>query len=115
MVAVVGELRAEVEGLGRGYRGQRYPAGLRARLVVAAREMRDAGASWFRIQKSLGVRSVTLRRWCGEASSAVAKARTPLVPVQVVELGTVSVVSPSGWRVEGLSVCDAVSLLRAVS
>jgi hypothetical protein len=50
--------------------------------------------------------------------SAEARATRALVPVEVIaepsSERTVSVVSPSGFRIEGLSLLEATTLLRAV-
>ena len=102
------ELKAEVGGVERRYRGARYPDGVRERLVAFAREQRDAGVGWHRIGAAVGVRGETLRRWCSGRPSG------RLVPVHVVGQPAVTLVSPTGWRVEGLSLTDAATLLRAL-
>lgn len=56
----------------------------------------------------LGVAPGTVLRWSNERVRA-------MVPVRVVPDATaerVAVVSPSGFRIEGLSLVDAVRLLR---
>lgn len=105
----VAAVRAEVAALGRRYSGQRYPAELRERIIELARAMRGDGAGWDRIGAEVGVRGETLRRWCG------VKRAERMVPVHVVaDQSAVAVVSPSGWRIEGLSLADAAALLRAM-
>ena len=106
-----GLLRRELSRVETG-RGKRYPMELRERVVVFARRRREAGASWELIKAELGQKFDTVRRWCDEPRSARA-----LVPVRVVALKparVVSVVSPTGFRVDGLSLTEAAALLREV-
>jgi hypothetical protein len=112
MVTDAEALRAEALGFGARGRGQRYPVEFRRRVVAVAVALRGRGLSWARIASEVGVRTETLRRWCevGAASSGRA-----LVPVQVLGSAGLAVVSPAGWRVEGLSLSDASALLRALS
>ncbi len=92
-------------------RGRRYPAELRARVVTWARGRRAAGASWEEIKLELGQQFDTVRRWCVEAGETKA-----LVPVRVVAprvpVRTLSVVSPGGFRIDGLTPGEAAALLR---
>ena len=105
-------LRAEVLGLGPRGRGQRYPVEFRRRAAGVALAMRSGGASWRRIASEVGVRAETLRRWCDGGEPGAARS---LIPVQVVGSTALAVISPGGWRVEGLSLSDASALLRALS
>ena len=65
------------------------------------------------IASKLGLAPGTVLKW-----SAGAKSARALVPVEVVDERrgerTISVVSPSGFRVEGLSLLEAAALLRAL-
>lgn len=67
--------------------------------------------SWEEIKRELGQRSDTVRRWCVEGGSAKA-----LVPVRVIAPGAparvFSVVSPAGFRIDGLTPSEAAALLR---
>lgn len=107
-------LKREIGRLERG-RGRRYPAALRERIARYARSRHDEGASWATIGEELSVPWETLRRW-----SRGARSSTAMVPVEVVqptvaaEAG-VAIVSPTGWRLEGLEVRKAVAVLRALS
>jgi len=116
LVAMTSELRAEIRALGPRTRGQRYPVELRRRIASAAHAFRADGLSWQRIGEAFGIWPVTLRRWCDSGIGSAASVAAPLVAVQVVgDRGEVSVVSPQGWRIEGLSLSDAASLLRSLS
>jgi hypothetical protein len=106
-------LRGEFAARERG-RGKPYPAALRERATRWARRQADSGASLRAIATTLGVHGESVRRWLQSGADAAAT----LVPVEVVagpaEAGTVVVVSPAGFRVEGLSVAAAAALLREV-
>jgi hypothetical protein len=70
--------------------------------------------------KELGVDFETLRRWVrnAEGEPQPAGPRSELVAVQVVDeraTRSVSVISPGGFRVDGLSLAEAVAMLRALS
>lgn len=92
-------------------RGRRYPSELRCRVVAWARKRHAAGATWEEIKGELGQRFDTVRRWCVDGSETKA-----LVPVRVVETRvssrSLSVVSPAGFRIDGLSAGEAAALLR---
>jgi hypothetical protein len=94
-------------------RGRRYPAELRARVVSWANGRRAAGASWEEIKRELGQRFDTVRRWCLDGRETKA-----LVPVHVLATKApsraLSVVSPSGFRIDGLTPSEAAALLREI-
>jgi len=107
-------LRSELARVEKG-RGKRYPAELQGRVVAWAKGRRAAGASWQQIKRELGQKFDTVRRWCQPCAPSRTRA---LVPVQIISeqpaARSVSVVSPSGFRVEGLTVSEAAALLRAI-
>jgi transposase-like protein len=106
----VAALRRELGRVARG-RGTRYPTELRERVVAWALAQRRAGASWRKIKRELGQKFDTIRQWCRGSEGSRA-----LLPVRVVAERAperrVSVVSPSGFRVEALSLMEAAALLR---
>lgn len=80
-----------------------------------AQTRRADGAGWKEIATELGLRFETVRRWCMSAGSGL-----PLKRVEVLEdIGVsgsgLSVVCPSGHRLEGLTVGDAIAVLRALA
>jgi hypothetical protein len=96
-------------------RGKRYPSSVRREVVRYAQCRRDEGASWYAIADELGLCDETPRRWC---SAAAAKSGgSKIAPVEVVaserDTGVV-IVSPSGFRLEGLDVSSAVAALKAL-
>ena len=108
-------LRRELSRLEAG-RGRRYPQELRTRVVAWASRRHRAGASWQDIKKELGLQWDSVRRWCQlETKSKPVRA---LVPVRVVPTRAaerlVSVSSPAGFRIEGLTLDEAAELLRAL-
>jgi transposase-like protein len=95
-------------------RGKRYEPALKARIIEFARSRRDQGASWMQIADEIGLGFETLRRWCIAEEPRSSRA---MVPVQVVAEPsdrTVRIVSASGYRIEGLTLQEAVSVLRAL-
>lgn len=77
---------------------------------------RAAGASWQQVKRELGQQFDTVRRWCTAETAAPTRA---LVPVRIVRdepaVRAVAVVSPTGFRVEGLTLSEAAALLRELA
>lgn len=96
-------------------RGKRYPADLKRRVTAYALRQRDAGATYEVIADTLGLAFETVRRWCMTASGGDERAPM-LVPVEVVAeaRSPVAIISPSGYRLEGLEPAEAVAALRAL-
>jgi hypothetical protein len=94
------------------HRGARIPTRVRADLIAHAQAWRAAGASMRTIAAALGVAPESIRRWTHPP-------RVPraLVPVQVVAgrsaagATPLTLVSPCGFRVEGLGFADVGALL----
>lgn len=97
-------------------RGKRFPSDIRGRTVEWAREQRQLGRSWVQIARELGVGLDTVRRWCTEKKAA--PTGRSLLPVRVVQQPAESkhlvVVSPAGFRVEGVTLAEVATLLRAL-
>jgi len=109
------ELKRKIGRLERG-RGRRYATELRDRIARYVAVRRDFGLSWDSLSAELGIPAETMRRWLQPTDAGDARA---LVPVEVVDSAaeprTVAVVSPTGWRLEGLEVAEAVAVLKALS
>ena len=74
-----------------------------------------AGAGWTDLGTTLGISNTTAKAW----ALAAAKQANSLVPVLIEEEPTLPapspiLVSPSGYRVEGLSIDDIAQLLRTL-
>jgi hypothetical protein len=107
------KLRRELDGV-KGRRGPCFPRDLKARTAAWIAERRAAGATVAELAAALGLASGTVLRW----SAPTTQRSRALVPVEIVAepiaASSMSVVSPSGFRIEGLSFADAVALLKAL-
>jgi hypothetical protein len=111
------DLRRELSRIDRG-RGRRYPGALRERVARWAGSRRQRGARWRQVSSELGISAESLRRW---ASIAVPRA-SALVPVEVVaDAGEgptagrlLRMITRAGHRLEGLSIADAIEILRVL-
>jgi transposase len=96
-----------------GRRGPCFPAELKQRVSRWLESQRAAGAMVADLALELGLSTGTVLKW-----SAGAKRSRALVPVEIVPSVraecSVSIVSPSGFRVEGLLLVETAELLRAL-
>ena len=104
------------ENQGRQRTGWRYSPDLRALGTEYCRSQRRAGRPFREIAEDLGISTLTLSRWHDESSSAGFR------PVEVIadsEIGdpaeemSLSVLTPGGLRIEGLSWPQVLELARA--
>jgi len=96
--------------------GLRYPPALRAQISAWVAAQRAGGAWWCDVARLIGIPESTLVRW--STVSGVGAAPIALRPVVVVDapaLGTVTLVAPSGLRIEGVSVDAAIAILRGLT
>ncbi len=110
-------LRRVLAGLERG-RGKRVPAALKQRVARYARARHAAGVGYRELGEQLGLSPETTRRWCAAADRGRkrASAKRGLVAVELVPgHGRAVLVSPGGYRVEGLDLQQLATLLRALS
>ena len=98
-------------------RGKRYPAELQRRIVAWAGRAIGRGARARELARRLGVHRGTLQVWLDDAAATRALvpvevvADTIAVPLTSAATRTVSVISPSGFHVDGLSLDEAATLL----
>jgi len=100
-------LRRELDRIGTR-RGRCVPRALKARATAWIREQRAKGRRVAELAAELGVAAGTILRWSDGGVQAI-------VPVRVVpdeSPSRVAVVSPSGFRIEGLALADAVRILQ---
>jgi hypothetical protein len=98
-------LQAELARLPDG-NGRRFPATARREIARLAQELRREGKSWREAAATLGVTMESVRRFCQEEPAGFAR-------VEVIDAEAKAVlVSPSGYRVEGLSVAALAELLE---
>jgi hypothetical protein len=103
---------------GRPGRGVRYREDLQQEAMTLARTGMLEGKSLGRMAEELGIGPATLTRWLGRGGAG-----EPFRPVEVQrqeveqepgEASSLVVVTPSGWRIEGLRLADIPALLRAL-
>ena len=111
-------LREAIAGLGR-HRTQPLPQALHAEVERYAALRRRAGASWRTIAESVGVSASSLQRWGARERSSAVRAGLRRVRVrreeaagQAIASATLVLISPAGFRLEGLGVAQALELLR---
>jgi len=105
------KLRAALAGRESG-RGRRFSRELRREISGVVRRLRDEGTSWSGIGAALGLPTATVRRLCD--GEALGFARVEVADEIATESGLV-VVTPSGFRVEGLDANGAATLIRQLA
>ena len=120
-------LQREVSQLARsGRRGRRdYPGELRARIILCAQRHVRAGTSVARLALALGVPLSTLTVWTGGGAPPGAATTVDFREVHLSAAalsgkkpetaGPIVLVTPQGFRVEGLRVAELAELFRALS
>lgn len=108
------ELREAITQSRAGQVRWRCPEPLREKIVEYARQRQGAGLSVLKVAQELGLSSSGLARWLNGRKSQ-------LRPVRVAEVPSVSasaplvLVTPGGYRLEGLSTASAAELLRRLA
>ncbi len=104
------------ENLGRHKNGWRYSPDLRALGAEYCRSQRRAGRPFREIAEDLGVSTLTLSRWHEESLSAGFRPVEVIADPEVcdpIEEMSLSVVTPGGLRIEGLSWPQVMELAKA--
>ncbi|MGA7617352.1 MAG: helix-turn-helix domain-containing protein [Thermoanaerobaculia bacterium] len=113
----VKKLRRELERQSRRRERRWYPRELRERAVLYARQARAEGKSDSEIAEELGVNRYTFARWeqrRGGSFRAVELVETGSEASDELRASSPIVITPSGIRVEGLTLDGLVELLRRV-
>jgi hypothetical protein len=110
MESEVGKLRSVLARRESG-RGRRYSPVLRRQISLVGSQLRDEGKSWSEIGAELGMRGESVRRLCDDAAPGFA----PVEVVNDVVAHRLVLVTPSGFRIEGLDAGGAVMLIRRLS
>ena len=109
------ELRRRLDSIPRG-RGRRIPVELRTQVTAWVVKRRKRGESWSELVRKTGVSMLALQRW----SSRPARRRAVMLRrVEVSEAApverTVTLVSPTGIRIEGVTIADVIAILRGLA
>jgi hypothetical protein len=112
------ELRSAVRQLARGKHRNavRYPASVRTAIIALARTRLGQGHSLARVARGVGVSFPTLASWLAKSGPlalrpvTVAAAAEPAPPLR----SPIVLVTPQGFRVEGLDGDALVTVLRAL-
>ena len=105
---------------------QGWPVEIRRRVGRHAKERRDTGESWRSIGTSLGISSTTIRGWVNDLSTeergkgGEERESVSMVPVVVTDgvvpstggVPSLVLVSPRGYRVEGLGLSEMIAVLE---
>ena len=110
MTTTFSELRETIIRSRAGQDRWRCPKPLRQQIVDFANTQRQEGMAVFKIAKRLGISESGLARWLQGGGQG------KLRPVRIAETPTpqtkMVLVTPGGYRLEGLDVASAVDLLR---
>jgi hypothetical protein len=93
-------------------RGRRFTPEIRRQISGVGRRLRDEGTSWSEISATLGLPTATVRRLCDSEARGFARVEVVAEPVTV---GGLVVVTPSGFRIEGLDPNGAATLIRQLA
>ena len=105
--------RGALARLGERGRTTAVPSEVRAVLVAYAAEQRDRGRAWATIAKEIGVSNSALIRWSQRGARVCERAMPVEVRAEKAREGTtVVLVSPGGYRIEGLERSEALAALR---
>ncbi|MGE0400914.1 MAG: hypothetical protein AB7T06_29660 [Kofleriaceae bacterium] len=108
------ELRRRVARLRRGRPGFRFSPALRERITAWVTVQRERGAWWCDVAREIGVPAETLKRWATPCSTSSTLRPVEVIDAPPVGTGTVTLVSPTGLRIEGVAIVDAIAILRGL-
>ena len=101
-------------------RGHRYPNEFRLRTARWAKRQRDSGATQSAVESQIGIPWRPLKRWVSRLKHVEDKP-TSLVPVRLERVlqtavrNELALISPSGWRLEGLTWEQAIEAMGRLS
>jgi hypothetical protein len=98
--------------LGRRGKTTAIPDEVREVLVAYAQTQRERGKSWAVIAEALGVSSSGLIRWSRRRTRCAGALPVQLRVEEPSDRTTVALVSPAGYRIEGLGASEALAALR---
>ena len=96
----------------------RYPQAFRADAIQLVGSLRQDGWTQKRISETLEIPWATLRRWRAKGDKSEPEVTDGFRPVEVVETprptsstNSIRLVSPEGWRVEGLTLTELLEVV----
>jgi len=108
-------IRGLVRAAGPRRRGARLPDEVRRELIAFARRRRGDGVGVHRIAAATGVSSESIRRWTQRDEARTTAREVVAVEIRAevapAAIGVLSVCSPSGYRIDGLTLEQAVVAL----
>jgi hypothetical protein len=109
------ELRRRVARLKRDRPGFRFSSELRGAITEWVAEQRARGVWWCDLSRAIGVSAETLKRWAAPRTPDAAAAMLPVEVIDAPPTGTVTLVSPTGLRLEGVAIADAIAILQGLA
>lgn len=103
-----------VRSLGRRGLRERVPDAVRRDVLAYVEEARRGGAPWPTIAATVGLSKSALLRWRRRAWPGASALRRVRVVPPPAPRSVLVVVTPSGHRVEGLSLEEALAVVRAL-
>lgn len=110
MGKAIEELRKAIDQSRVGQSRWRCPKPLRQEIIEYSKARRAAGATRVQIARELGVSGSGLARWLEVDSGALRRVRVQPSPPKPAE--SLVLITPGGYRLEGLSPSTAADLLR---
>ena len=107
------ELRRRVARLTRDRPGFRFSPALRAEISAWVAAQRERGVWWCDLSCAIGISAATLKRWA--TPTVVTAAMRPVEVIDAPPIGTVTLVSPTGLRIEGVAIADAIAILQGLA
>lgn len=108
------ELRRRLDSIPRG-RGRRIPVELRTQVTAWVAKQRKRGDSWSELVRKIGVSMLSLQRW----SAGPARGPVMLRRVEVAEAAPAervfTLVSPTGIRIESVTIAEVIAILRGLA
>ena len=111
------EAREAVRRLGRRGPTSRVPVAVREKVLRYAGIERRRGTSWRHIAATVGLSSTAVQRWAVVAPRAQRRLApvTVTTPAAVPTEDGITLVTPTGYRLEGLRLEAALGVLRSLS
>lgn len=118
------EARRALQALGARGQTSRVPPRVRRAVLAYIEAARDEGVAWGHLADQVGLSESALRRWREQEDG---RDRVALLPVEVIGdadavvaaepsqiVGAMTLISPGGYRVEGLGVEQLATLLARI-